>query len=216
VAPAPEAPKADAPAQVPAADDSGSLLDEGFAAQEEAAKADAPAKDEPKAEADAKAPEKDVKAGAPEAYEDFAIPEGLQAAPEALEQFKSLAKSMNLSQENAQKLVDMQASMIATQAEAALHQYKQTTENWKSETKQMLGPDYKKQLAVAARAIERFGTPELRTLMNETGLGNHKAFVSFAMKAGHAIAEDKFAEGRPGAVGPKSAAETLYPDHSRR
>lgn len=47
----------------------------------------------------------DVPAGAPESYEAFTLPEGATFEGESLEQFQSFAKDLNLSQEQAQKLV---------------------------------------------------------------------------------------------------------------
>src|SRR5712671_3512851 len=45
-------------------------------------------------------------AGAPEKYEDFKLPEGVELAPEAVAEVSTLFKELGLSQANAQKLVD--------------------------------------------------------------------------------------------------------------
>jgi hypothetical protein len=47
--------------------------------------------------------------GAPEKYEDFKLPEGMPVNKEMTEGFKSVAKKLNLTQSQAQDLVDFSA-----------------------------------------------------------------------------------------------------------
>jgi hypothetical protein len=147
---------------------------------------------------------------APESYADFKLPEGIAADKAMTEEFKSIAKSLNLSQENAQKLVDVQAKYVKSQGDAVLNQYKQQVENWKKESIQSLGADYKKELSLAAKARDRFGSPELKQLLNDTGLANHKDVISLFLKVGKAISEDGFVDGNKRNQ-PKSDAEIFYP-----
>ena len=69
-------------------------------------------------------------------------------------------------------------------------------------------------MATARRAIERFGTPALRQLLNETGLGNHPEMVRLAVRVGRALAEDSVAGARaaPQATQSEDAVlAVLYP-----
>jgi hypothetical protein len=148
--------------------------------------------------------------GAPDKYEEFKLPQGMALVPEIADEFKTVAKELNLSQAAAQKLVDIQAKMATHAQEAGLKEFDAMKESWRTETLKELGSDAQAQLGIAAKAIDRFGSPALRQMLNDTGLGNHKDLVSFLVKVGKAISEDKLADGKP-AGGAKSAADVLYP-----
>jgi hypothetical protein len=148
--------------------------------------------------------------GAPDKYEDFNLPDGLALVPEIAETFKAVAKELNLNQAAAQKLVDIQAKAVTQAQDASLKEFNAMKDSWRAETLKELGSDAQAQLGIAAKAIEKFGSPALREMLNDTGLGNHKELVSFLVKVGKAISEDRLAEGKP-AGGAKSAADILYP-----
>ena len=138
---------------------------------------------------------------APEVYKDFTLPEGIPADAKLMEGFKGLAKEMGLSQEAAQKFVTLQGehakvSMEAMVKEAEAQKVK-ILEQYKNDTIKELGPEYQKELSFAAKALDRFGTPELRKLMDETGLGNHPLLVKSWVAIGKTMAED----GAPGPAG---------------
>ena len=63
-----------------------------------------------------------LKDEAPDTYKDFSVPEGIEIDPKVLEEFQGTAKDLNLSQDQAQKLIDMQsklAEVSKAKAEAA-------------------------------------------------------------------------------------------------
>lgn len=151
------------------------------------------------------------KPGAPEEYADFTLPEGMEIDPDLIAEFKAEAKRLNLSQEDAQKLVDIQAKLAEKQSKAVLEQHQKTVAEWAEQVKAELGADYKKELAFAAKAINKFGTPELREFFNATGIGNHPELVKVFINIGKQISEDAFVEGKTKAA-PKSAAEIIYGD----
>jgi hypothetical protein len=124
--------------------------------------------------------------------------------------FKSLAKEMNLTQEGAQKLVDLQTQNAVAQAKAMQDSFNKIKEEWTTESLKTLGPEYKRELAVAAKAMDRFGTPELRQLLADTGVGNHKEMINLLIKAGKAISEDNFVDGSPRSAA-ASPASVMYP-----
>lgn len=65
--------------------------------------------------------------------------------------------------------------------------------------------------AALAHAMRLFGDDELRNLLAETGLGNHPAMVRFVLKAGKAVAEDRFPGGRNGSK-QESPAHRMFPN----
>lgn len=142
--------------------------------------------------------------GAPEAYE-FTPPEGSAFDNEVIGELSSVAKELDLSQGAAQKLVDRLAPKIAERTMAAQAEaFRATTTEWAEAAKadkEFGGEKLSQNLAVAKKALDAYGTPELRELLNTTGIGNHPELIRAFYKAGLTISEDKFVPGgtRPAA-----------------
>lgn len=149
-------------------------------------------------------------AGAPEKYADFKLLEGVSFKPEQVTEFTSLAKELNLSQEAAQKLVDLQSKFAKSYADESVAGHKKMVEGWASETKKRLGASFDQEMAVAAKARDQFGTPELRELLGTTGLANHPEVITFFAKVGKGMMEDGHVEGKKVPV--KSDGQLFYPD----
>lgn len=151
-----------------------------------------PEKKEPEVkEPDKKEPEKPE--GAPEKYE-FNLPEGIVLDEAINTEFKGLAKELNLSQENAQKLLDLEFKHLQNQTKAAAESWTKTTNDWAEQTKKDLGTGYQEELKYAAKFIDRIAGPELgkevRKLLDDTKMGNHPALAKLFIAAGKAISED--------------------------
>ncbi|ELE9701334.1 peptidase [Enterobacter kobei] len=204
----PAAPAADAPA--PAADPA---KPEGDKPQP-GAEGDKPHDDKP-ADGDKPADNPDDKEqkqeGAPEKYE-FKPAEGQELDTAALEQFEPIARELNLSNEQAQKMVDLYGTKILPmvqqqQAEA----WQKTTEQWAEDVKadkEIGGDKLTANLSAAQRALDLFGSPALKEYLEGTGLGNHPELVKTFIKIGKAMSEDGMVDGSN--QGQRSAAEVLY------
>ena len=150
------------------------------------------------------------KQGAPESYE-FKAPEGKEFSPEVLGAFSEAAKELDLSQEAAQAMLDKIAPAFAQrQAEAIETARTQWATDSRSD-KEFGGDKLDENLATAKKALDKFGTPELRTLLNESGLGNHPEIIRAFYRAGKAISEDTFVGGKATAAGADDA-RSLYPN----
>lgn len=166
------------------------------------------AADKDKAE---KAEKEQKQEGAPEKY-DFKPAEGQELDTAALEQFEPIARELNLSNEQAQKMVDLYGTKILPmvqqqQAEA----WQKTTEQWAADVKsdkEIGGDKLTANLSAAQRALDQFGTPELKEYLEGTGLGNHPELVKAFIKIGKAMSEDGMVDGSN--QGQRSAAEVLY------
>ncbi|ELG5718325.1 peptidase [Escherichia coli] len=149
--------------------------------------------------------------GAPEKYE-FKPAEGQELDTAALEQFEPIARELNLTNEQAQKMVDLYGTKIMPmvqqqQAEA----WQKTTEQWAADVKadkEIGGDKLTANLSAAQRALDQFGTPELKEYLNATGLGNHPDLVKTFVKIGKAMSEDGMVDGSN--QGQRTAAEVLY------
>lgn len=189
---------APAPAAAPAADASpapaeGSLLTPP-------APADAAAPDSPKTpeqiqqDADAAAKLK-AETSAPEAYEDFTLPEGMEMDADVLGEFKSLAKELNIPQAKAQKLIDFQTQLATKQAEQYQAAVIKQGQDWAAEVRNdpvLGGENYEKSVESAIKVIQSFGDPALTEFLKSTGLGNNPALFKFCHRISAAISEDKF------------------------
>jgi hypothetical protein len=146
---------------------------------------------------------------APESY-DFKAAEGAVFDPKVIADFSEVAKSLNLSQEKAQSVLDKMAPTIkAQQLEAVETMKAQWAESAKAD-KEFGGDKLSENLGYAKKALDAFATPELRSLLDESGLGNHPELIRAFVKAGKAISEDGFVQGGRSPSGSKSSAKDLY------
>jgi len=144
----------------------------------------------------------------PESYE-FVMPEGVELDKAAADEFSAIAKELKLDQPTAQKVADVAAKMAQRQTE----KHSQLVESWVESVKtdkDIGGDKLPENLAVAKKALDQFGTPELRDVLNATGFGNHPEVVRAFYKIGKAISQDTVVTGQP-AAGPKDMAKTMFP-----
>jgi hypothetical protein len=185
----------------------------------------APAKTEPtKADdaKDAKAP-----AAAPEKYEDYKVPEGFDLDPAVKAEADAIFKGMNLSQAQAQTLVDFYTAKTLESSQQPYQAWKAMTDTWRDEAanhpdlKGKLGPGQEVNLRIA-RALESLGdrqlTNDFRALMDLTGAGNNQAFIRVINALASRAVEGTAVNGRgpaevavPGAATRPSPAQALYP-----
>lgn len=190
----PAAPAADA--QAPAGDQA---KPEGDKPQP-VAEGDKPQDDKP-ADGDKPADKPDDKKqepeGAPEKYE-FTAGEGVELDTEALKDFEPVARELNLTNEQAQKLVDAYPKILAGVQQRQAEAWQAQTEQWAADVKadkEIGGDKLTANLSAAQRALEQFGDPELKEYLDSTGLGNHPALVKAFIKVGKAMSEDKVVTG---------------------
>ncbi len=149
-------------------------------------------------------------------YTEFTYPEGAVVDAELLDEFKAAAKEAGLSQEQAQHLTDMGAKMaqkINASNQLAIEQQKKDWYESSKADKEFGGIKLNDNLAIASKAIDAFATPELKTLLNTTGLGDHPELIRAFYRAGKAMSEDNLLPGGKAPVGEKSLAERLYGNH---
>ncbi|EAM2823003.1 peptidase [Salmonella enterica] len=166
------------------------------------------AADKDKAE---KAEKEQKQEGAPEKYE-FKPAEGQELDAAALEQFEPIARELNLTNEQAQKMVDLYGTKIMPMVQQQqVEAWQKTTEQWAADVKadkEIGGDKLTGNLSAAQRALAQFGTPELKEYLEGTGLGNHPELVKAFVKIGKAMSEDGMVTGKES--GQRSAAEVLY------
>ena len=158
----------------------------------------------------AKPEAKDAPQGAPEKYE-FTPAEGYEFDPHTLNAFSEVAKELGMPQESAQKILDKMAPAMAEKEAARMDEIRNEWADAAKADKEFGGDKLTDSLASAKKALDAFGTPELTTLLNESGLGNHPEVIRFIVKVGKKVSEDTFVSGARGATNQRGAQQS-YPN----
>ena len=151
---------------------------------------------------------------APEEYGDFTTPEGFEISDEDLKSFHETAKDMNLSQDQAQKLLDLQANLAMDQHKKVMDNWEAMQDTWVNDVKsdsEIGGKNFDQSMANAQKARTAFGSPDLVEALEMTGAGNHPEIVRFFARVGAAISEDSMHTPEGNGSGDKTAASVLYP-----
>lgn len=175
-----------------------------------------------------KKPEAKAAEGAPDAYTDYKLPEGVTLAPEVKAEADALFKGMGLSQEAAQSLVDFHSKQLSALASAPAKAYQEMTDGWREDAKAhpdlrgKLGPGQEVNVRIA-KALDSLGDPKLasdfRGAMDLTGVGNHPAFIRVMDKWAQRVTEGTHVAGNgpstagqsAGKTAPPSAASAMWP-----
>ena len=141
------------------------------------------------------------KEGAPEKYEFNSkvadAPDELD--PEVLTAFGEVAKELDLPQEAAQKVLDKVAPVMQARQAAVVEQVKLDWANESQADKEFGGESLNDNLEIAKSSLNAFGTDALKSLLQESGLGNHPEVIRFMYRAGKAISEDSYVGNSDGA-----------------
>ena len=170
----------------------------------------------------------------PEKYE-FKAPENYTLDPKLLETVTPLFKELGLTNEQAQKLVDIQIAREIAAARAPQDTYEATRTKWQAETtshpdiKNLVDKDSGKTgidavKIVMGRALNAIGDPALATefkaAMDLTGAGDNPAFARAMNAFGKLLGEGTAVRGagpspegqKSPNAGPRNAAQALFPN----
>jgi len=185
-------------------------------------KEEPPKEEPPKEEPPKEEPKPEPKA--PEEYAEFAIPEGTTLDETTATEFKSIAKELDLTQEQAQKLLDFGGDKIRAMAEAPQKLWAETQAKWQAEVKadpEIGGTNFAESRAAAAKVFEPgesnpfVGSAEeaksLKDALNMTGAGNNPAMVKLFVKMGRMLSEPGGLSGKPVKDSQESLLDKLYP-----
>jgi hypothetical protein len=191
---------------------------------------DAPPADQPPADADTSvlggdvakdddtppADDADEPAGPPEKYE-LAL-EGIELDPEAVEAAEPVFRELNLSNEQANKLMPVAKEFaertaertLAQIVEAGAAQKKEWLDAFKADP-EIGGAKSDETEHLAAKGLDALGYPQghdFRKALTETGFGNHPEMIRVFRKIGEMVGEDGF-------VRPDGAKQSDQPTESR-
>jgi len=148
----------------------------------------------------------------PEAY-DLKAPEGAGLDAEGLKSFEPIFKEVGLSQEQAQKLVNLygekQASFVAEQKGIWEKQQSTWIDEFKSD-KAFGGANTDASVQAAEKAWRHFGTAEDIRLVHQFGLANFPPLVKILARVGKEMGEGSFHTGAPKTATDK--AKRMFPN----
>lgn len=142
----------------------------------------------------------DKSTGAPEKYADFKIPDGLKANPEKMAEASTVFKELGLSQDGAQKLVDLYAKELTAAAAAPVNEWTKMRQDWQKAVANdsEIGGKLKEVRTTISRAIDSLGpalSKDFRDAMDLTGAGDHPAFIKAFYKFASQLTEGRHVPG---------------------
>jgi len=172
---------------------------------------------EKKEEGKDKEEEKDDVEKGPDSY-DLKLPEGFDAPEGLMASFKEMAKELKLSNEDAQKMVDLavkQAQEIDSRNQQVWAAQREAWREELTEDPKYGGKNLEATLRDAARVFRLYGNEAVVEALNAFGLGDHPEFVKMFARIGRAFREDRLVEGEKGAAEPKSPESIFYPNQGK-
>ena len=137
----------------------------------------------------------------------FVFPDGAQVDMEIVTEYAELAKSLGLTQEQAQGQIGFYQKVQEQLIAKVSQQWAETSKA----DKEFGGDKFDENLAIASKAIDAFATPELKGLLNSTGLGNNPDMIRVFYRAGLLLKEDSVVVGEV-AVTKTDDPKLLYPN----
>lgn len=145
----------------------------------------------------------------PEKYE-LKLPEGFNVDQTSLDALTPVFKELGLTNDAVNKLAIAYAPQIKAQIDlqqkTVIDAWTKETDGWKADSVKELGVDAPKELAFAAKVINRFGSKyknadgtdgnKLRDMLDETRVGNHPEFTRLLIGIGKVMSQDAFVESR--------------------
>lgn len=151
----------------------------------------------------------------PDSYE-FEMPEGMTLDQGLADAVTPVFKELGLNQEQATKLTGAYAQVKQQEAKQAQADFDKQLDQWAGEIKndkEIGGEAFDANAAIARKAVDQFGSPEMKELLDSTGFGNNPHIFRFMLKVGKLLNEDQPGSGER-AQEPVSREQALYPDMS--
>jgi hypothetical protein len=157
---------------------------------------------------------KDQKEGQVESSEyNLKLPDDAFIDEKHVQAVSEYAKELKLTNEQAQKLIERDNTLLSSYVESQKQMLEQKTQSWVNELKtdkEFGGEAFTKNTELARRALDRFAPQELKQFLNETGFGNNPLLVKTFHKIGLAMSDDEFVTTGTQPSAPKPIEEVFY------
>jgi hypothetical protein len=147
------------------------------------------------------AEQKPAESKAPEAYTDFKVLDGVQLDSEIMGEFGTVAKELGLTQEQAQKLVDLGAKSSLKGVDSIKAALTKQVSDWSAASKadaEIGGEKFDENLAAANRALGKFAKPGFIKFLADSGLSQHPEMIRTWRAIDKATSGDSIQTGRQG------------------
>jgi len=145
----------------------------------------------------------------------FVLPEGVELADDEITAIQGLFTDAGLSVDQQQQIVDFMAEQGESAQTEQTEAYDHMMQDWQEQTRndsEFGGDAFEQNLGIASGAIDKLGTPELKALLNEHGVGNHPEMFRFMWNVGKLLKEDNPGAGGHQSNKPQSDVDILYPN----
>lgn len=150
--------------------------------------------------------------------DDFSVPEGMEFDQGMFDAVMPVAKEANISKENMQKLIDVVSTQRADAQDAQLKAWDDTRAEWRNSVRsdnEIGGTEeaVSKTMGVVEKAMNEYGTPELKQFGEQYGWTDHPEFVRMMYRIGLTLGEGANGDirGNP-SNGGKTVADRWYGD----
>lgn len=147
------------------------------------------------------------------------LPDGALLVPGAVERIVSFAKERGLTPDQAQGVLERENAAVKAYADAQAEMIEVEASRWIEEAKadkEIGGEGFAKNVELAKRAVDRFGSPAFKKILDDTRAGNNVEVIRTFANVAKTMKEDTFVV--PGAQpGPKKSLEELfYPSMAKK
>jgi len=111
-----------------------------------------------------------------------------------LEQLVTYAKEKQLAPEFAQEILNREASVLQSYVEKQQEQVEAQIEDWKAQAindKEIGGEEFKTNVELARRVVEKYGSSSFMKELTNTGFGNHPEVIRIFARLGKLMDSDK-------------------------
>ncbi|ENJ8541419.1 peptidase [Raoultella planticola] len=153
----------------------------------------------------------DIKA--PDKYE-FKAPEGTELDSQAIGLFEPVARELDLTNDQAQKLAGLWPQLQEQMQQRQAESWGQQVEKWAADVKadkEIGGDKLTASVGHAQKALDTFASKEFREFLDNTGMGNHPEMVRVFAKVGKLMSEDSFVTGQGNGSPKNDLVEAFYP-----
>lgn len=143
-------------------------------------------------------------------YAEVTLSENSLISPAMLEAFKQHAAQIKLPAQSVQQWIRLEETRLQQIAQEEHENRQEQQRAWAQQTQAQWGNTWQEEVSGAVRAADAFGGPELRQLLEETGLGNHPAIIRTFAEVAKRMSEDKSVRGVASASTDKTFTQALY------
>lgn len=168
-----------------------------------------------KVEADKKAADEAAKKKEPVDLSKMALPDGVKVDPAILSDLTKIANEHGLDVKAAEALIPV-GQKVAQNTVAQINKgYETIRAGWRDQVAADPTIGTKEQMAIADKGLTAYGSPALRQVLDESGLGDHPEVIRMFHKIGKTVSEDVIERGGSGDKKVTDAAEIMYPSMKR-